>query len=143
PFDARIRTYAADWPAAGARALASTPPSPAPSAAAKAPNNLYFPSAKSIPPVNIMTAEPPPAQRPPQDTTGAVEAATPTPPRRPPQTNSQTRPPSSAAPARAAPLPPAPAQSLRPSSEDKRRARMATQARRAMISSQLVRQHPP
>ena len=110
PFDARIRTYAADWPAAGARALASTPPSPAPSAAAKAPNNLYFPSAKSIPPVNIMTPEPPPAQRPPQDTTGAAEAATPTPPRRPPQTNSQTRPPSSAAPARAAPVPPAPAQ---------------------------------
>src|SRR5215813_10978138 len=110
PFDARIRTYAADWSAAGARALASTPPSPAPSAAAKAPNNLYFPSAKSIPPVNIMTPEPPPAQRPPQDTTGAAEAATPTPPRRPPQTNSQTRPPSSAAPARAAPVPPAPAQ---------------------------------
>ena len=51
-----------------------------PPAAAKVPNNLYFPSAKSIPPVNIMTAEPPPAQRQPQDTTGAAEAATPTPP---------------------------------------------------------------
>src|SRR6516162_9285014 len=77
PFDARINTYAASWPAAGGRALASTPPSPAPSAAAKVPNNLYFPSATSIPPVNIMTAEPPPAQRPPQDTTGAADAATP------------------------------------------------------------------
>ena len=110
PFEARIKTYAADWPAPGARALASTPPSPAPSAAAKVPNNLYFPSAKSIPPVNIMTAEPPPAQRPPQDTTGAADAATPTPPRRPPQTNSQARPPSSAAPARATPVPSAPAQ---------------------------------
>jgi hypothetical protein len=112
PFDARINTYAASWPAAGGRALASTPPSPAPSAAAKVPNNLYFPSATSIPPVNIMTAEPPPAQRPPQATTGAAESATPTPPRRPPQTNSQARPPSSAAPApaRAAPAPPAPAQ---------------------------------
>jgi hypothetical protein len=110
PFDARINTYAASWPAAGSRALASTPPSPAPSAAAKVPNNLYFPSATSIPPVNIMTAEPPPAQRPPQATTGAAESATPTPPRRPPQTNSQARPPSSAAPARAAPAPPAPAQ---------------------------------
>jgi len=110
PFDARIRTYAADWSAAGARALASTPPPPAPSAAAKAPNNLYFPSAKSIPPVNIMTAEPPPAQRPPQDTTGAAEAATPTPPRRPPQAGSPPRPPSSAAPARSAPVPVAPAQ---------------------------------
>ena len=113
PFDARINTYAASWPAAGGRALASTPPSPAPSAAAKVPNNLYFPSATSIPPVNIMTAEPPPAQRPPQATTGAAESAPPTPPtppRRPPQTNSQARPPSSAAPTRAAPVPPAPAQ---------------------------------
>jgi hypothetical protein len=108
PFDARIKTYAASWPAAGARALASTPPSPAPSAAAKVPNNLYFPSATSIPPVNIMTAEPPAAQRQPQDTTGAAESATPTPPRRPPQASSQARPPASAAPARAAP--PAPAQ---------------------------------
>jgi len=109
PFDARINTYAASWPAAE---LASTPPSPAPSAAAKVPNNLYFPSATSIPPVNIMTAEPPPAQRPPQATTGAAESATPTPtpPRRPPQTNSQARPPSSAAPARPAPVPLAPAQ---------------------------------
>jgi len=109
PFDARINTYAASWPAAGGRALASTPPSPAPSAAAKVPNNLYFPSATSIPPVNIMTAEPPPAQRPPQATTGAAESTPPTPPRRP-QTNSQARPPSSAAPARAAPVSPAPAQ---------------------------------
>src|SRR6516225_8823224 len=109
PFDARINTYAASWPAAE---LASTPPSPAPSAAAKVPNNLYFPSATSIPPVNIMTAEPPTAQRPPQATTGAAESATPTPtrPRRPPQTNSQARPPSSAAPTRPAPVPPAPAQ---------------------------------
>src|SRR6266852_5516241 len=116
PFDARIKTYAASWPAAGGRALASTPPSPAPSAAAKVPNNLFFPAATSIPPVNIMTAEPPPAQRPPQeqrppqDTTGAADAATPTPPRRPAQTNSQARPPASAAPARATPVPSAPAQ---------------------------------
>src|SRR5262249_23563602 len=113
PFDARIKTYAASWPAAGSRALASTPPSPAPTAAVKVPNNLYFPSATSIPPVNIMTAEPPPAQRPPQDTTGATgaaDAATPAPPPRPPQTKSQARPPASAAPARATPAPPAPAQ---------------------------------
>jgi hypothetical protein len=110
PFDARIKTYAASWPAAGARVLASTPPSPAPTAAVKVPNNLYFPSATSIPPVNIMTAEPPPAQRPPQDTTGAADAATPTPPRRPAQTNPQARPPANAAPARAAPVPSAPAQ---------------------------------
>jgi len=110
PFEARVKTYAASWPAVGGRGVASTPPSPAPSAAAKVPNNLYFPSATSIPPVNIMTAEPPPAQRPPQDTTGAAEAATPTPPRRPPQAGSPPRPPSSAAPARSAPVPVAPAQ---------------------------------
>jgi hypothetical protein len=110
PFEARLKTYAASWPAVGSREVASTPLSPAPSAAAKVPNNLYFPSAKSIPPVNIMTAEPPPAQRPPQDTTGAAEAATPTPPRRPPQAGAQPRPPASAAPARSAPTPLAPAQ---------------------------------
>ena len=110
PFEARLKTYAASWPAVGSREAASTPPSPAPSAAAKVPNNLYFPSAKSIPPVNIMTAEPPPAQRQPQDTTGAAEAATPTPPRRPPQAGPPPRPPASAAPARSAPTPPAPAQ---------------------------------
>src|SRR5262249_29612341 len=80
PFEARLKTYAANWLAVGSREVASTPPSPAPSAAAKVPNNLYFPSAKSIPPVNIMTAEPPPAQRQPQDTTGAAQAATPPPP---------------------------------------------------------------
>jgi hypothetical protein len=91
PFEARLKTYAASWPAVGSREVASTPPSSAPSAAAKVPNNLYFPSAKSIPPVNIMTAEPPPVQRQPQDTTGAAEAATP--PRRPPQAGSQPRPP--------------------------------------------------
>ena len=53
---------------------------------------------------------PPPVQRPPQDTTGAADAATPTPPRRPPQTNSPARPPASDAPARATPVPSAPAQ---------------------------------
>jgi hypothetical protein len=110
PFEARLKTYAANWLAVGSREVASTPPSPAPTAAAKVPNNLYFPSAKSIPPVNIMTAEPPPAQRQPQDTIGAAEAATPTPPRRPPQAGPPPRPPASAAPARSAPTPPAPAQ---------------------------------
>ena len=45
PFEARVKTYAASWPAVASRGVASTPPSPAPSAAAKVPNNLYFPSA--------------------------------------------------------------------------------------------------
>jgi hypothetical protein len=110
PFDARVKTHSASWPTAGGRGVASNPPSPAPGVAARVPNNLYFPSASSIPPVNIMTAEPPAAPRQPQDTTGAAEAATPTPPRRPPQADSQARQPGSPAPARAAPMPPAPAQ---------------------------------
>ena len=60
PFDAYVKLYSAGWPAAGSRPVASNlpPAATAPTAAAKAPNNLYFPSASSIPPVNIMTAEP-------------------------------------------------------------------------------------
>ena len=110
-FQSFIKTNMAGWPAAGARPVASIAPastpaaSAAPAAAAKVPNNLYFPSSSSIPPVNIMTAEPaaqaaqPPAQH---DTTG--EGATPTPPRRPgPSTAKGTAP--SAAPPRVAPSP--------------------------------------
>jgi hypothetical protein len=109
-FDARVKTYSASWPAAGTRGVASTVPSPLPGAAAKVPNNLYFPSASSIPPVNIMTAEPPATQRQPQDTTGAAASVPPTPPRRPPQADSQARQPPSAPPARPGPMPLAPAQ---------------------------------
>ena len=110
PFEARVKSYAASWPTAGGRPMVSSAPSPPPSAAAKVPNNLYFPSASSIPPVNIMTAEPPAAQRQPQNTTGTTESAAPTPPRRPPQADSQTRQPPSTAPARSAPMPLAPSQ---------------------------------
>src|SRR5262245_2814259 len=106
PFEARVKSYSANWPSAGVRGLVSSAPSPPPGAAAKVPNNLYFPSASSIPPVNIMTAEPPTAQRQPQDTTGTTESAPPTPPRRPPQADSR-QPPSSA---RSAPTPLAPPQ---------------------------------
>ena len=115
PFEARIRSYSASWPAAAGRPVAtskppSTPSSPPAAAAARAPNNLYFPSASSIPPVNIMTAEPsaPPQ---PHDTTGATGATTPA-QRRPAQGAAPTRQPSSPgnAPARTAPLPLAPAQ---------------------------------
>jgi hypothetical protein len=105
PFEARVKNYAASWPTAGGRAMVSSAPSPPPSAAVKMPNNLYFPSASSIPPVNIMTAEPPAAQRQSQDTTGTTESAPPTPPRRPPQADSQTRQPPSTAPARSGPMP--------------------------------------
>lgn len=116
PFEARIRSYSASWPAATARPVAANTPSsspsspspPLPGVAAKVPNNLYFPSASSIPPVNIMTAEP---SAPPQshDTSGATDATT---ARRPAQGAPPARQPSSPgnAPARAAPLPLAPAQ---------------------------------
>jgi hypothetical protein len=110
PFQARVKTYSASWPPAGSRAVATSAPASAPGAAARVPNNLYFPSASSIPPVNIMTAEPQAAQRQPQATTGAAEAAPPTPPRRPPQANAPQRQSPSAAPARSAPLPVTPAQ---------------------------------
>jgi len=114
PFEARLKSASTSWPAAGTRGLASNAPSPALSPAMRTPNNLYFPSAASIPPVNIMTAEPLPAQRQPQDTTGTAAPAPPTapmPPRRPPQADAQARPsPSAAAPARPAPTPLAPSQ---------------------------------
>lgn len=101
PFESRLKTYSGSWPSAGSRAVATSgPPStPAPGTAARVPNNLYFPSASSIPPVNIMTAEPPGAQRQHQDTTGAAATAPPTPPRRPPQAAAPPRQPPSAAPA--------------------------------------------
>jgi hypothetical protein len=112
PFEAFVKRFAASWPAAGGRPVASNPPPVAAAAAPgpppKLPNNLYFPSSSSIPPVNIMTAEP--AAPPPHDTTGAGEA--PTPPRKPatgtPQPRQQASP--NAAPARVAPTPLAPAQ---------------------------------
>jgi hypothetical protein len=108
PFDAYVKLYAAGWPAAGGRPVASNlpPAATAPAAAAKAPNNLYFPSASSIPPVNIMTAEP--AARP-ADTTGAGAAETP--PRKAAPSGAQSRPPASpgSVPARP-PTPLAPAQ---------------------------------
>ena len=107
-FDARLKTYAAAWPASGGRPVASNaPPAAAQPMAAtgpRVPNNLYFPSSSSIPPVNIMTAEPA-APQPPRDTTGAAE--TPGAPRKPAPARQQ---PSSAAPARSAPMPLAPAQ---------------------------------
>jgi len=106
-FEAHIKKHSATWPAADGRQARSNPPSPTPGVAAKVPNNLYFPSAASIPPVNIMIPEPPAAQRQPQDTTGAAESA---PPRRTPQAGSQARQPPSSAPARSTPMPLAPAQ---------------------------------
>lgn len=114
PFEARIKSHQANWPATGARPVASNPPSapasPASAAAARVPNNLYFPSSSSIPPVNIMTAEPSPSQQP-HATTGATDTATPA-PRKPSQGAGQGRQPSSSSnpPVRSAPTQIVPAQ---------------------------------
>jgi hypothetical protein len=112
PFEARVKSHLANWPAAAGPAVASSPPSAStslpPTAAARVPNNLYFPSSSSIPPVNIMTAEPSAPQQP-SATTGTTGAAT---PRKPSQGAAQGRqPPSSSnAPARSAPTQLAPPQ---------------------------------
>jgi hypothetical protein len=107
PFDARLKSAMAGWPGSGARPplTASTSPAAAvatpPVSAARVPNNLYYPSSASIPPVNIMTAEPSSAPQPaPHDTTGAADAATPLPPRRPPASR---KPPATHRPARRRP----------------------------------------
>jgi hypothetical protein len=111
PFETFVKRYAAGWPAAGGRPVAGNPPPVAaattPSSPPKSPNSLYFPSSSSIPPVNIMTAEP--AAPPPHDTTGA--SAAPTPPRKPAAATQPRQPTSpNAAPTRSAPMPLAPAQ---------------------------------
>jgi hypothetical protein len=94
-FEARVKSRIASWSAVGSRPLAAATPAgpaePGSVAAARPPNNLYFPSASSIPPVNIMTTEP--AASPPRER--AVGAAEATPPRKP----------SGSAPLRAQPLP--------------------------------------
>ena len=128
PFEARVTSYSASWPAAavgpvaGNNAPAASSPSaatasnlpagaapPAPATAARVPNNLYFPSASSIPPVNIMTAEPSSPQRS-HDTTGATEGTTPA-ARKPSAGAPQSRQPTNSANAPARPaLPLTPAQ---------------------------------
>ena len=108
-FDAYVKRHAAAWPAEGARpADPATAPvaaasAPAPVAGARTPNNLFFPSASSIPPVSIMNAEPGAMQ----DTTGSAEATKPA--RKPTQPLPQARPPANAGVAPSSPLPLAPA----------------------------------
>ena len=109
PFEARLKQHAAAWPASGGRPVASAPaaaPQPTAAAGPRVPNNLYFPSASSIPPVNIMTAEPA-APPPPHDTTGA--AADPS-ARKPGAAPARQPPSSAAAPARSPPTPLTPPQ---------------------------------
>jgi hypothetical protein len=64
-FETLLRGHMASWPSGttGTAVVGSVPATGASSTASaaiptKSPNNLYFPSASSIPPVNIMTAEP-------------------------------------------------------------------------------------
>jgi hypothetical protein len=110
-FESRVQTHMAGWPAAGSRPLASSAPAapvapPAAAVATRTPNNLYFPSSASIPPVSIMTAEP--AARPPHDTTGVADPAAAA--RKPPVSGQQTAQPTlqppvpNTAPARTGPL---------------------------------------
>jgi hypothetical protein len=77
PFDALIKRHAANWSTSERSPEAINPPraatATAPSAPSKSTNTLYFPSSASIPPVNIMTAEP--AASPSHDMTAAREAA--------------------------------------------------------------------
>lgn len=68
-FERHVRTYAASWSQTGSAVASKGAPTEAPAApastasAAPAPakpsNDIFFPSAASIPPVNIMTSDPP------------------------------------------------------------------------------------
>jgi hypothetical protein len=85
-YELYVARYAAAWPVASPRPVAQGMPSVAPGLppsasafAARPPGpDVFFPSAASIPPVNIMTAEPPAEP----ETTGSAPARTPTPPPR-------------------------------------------------------------
>jgi hypothetical protein len=108
PFDAYLRSHMASWPAGGAQAASNPPavnpaPNPPALASARQPNNLYFPSASSIPPVNIMTPEP---QAPANSTTGAAAPAPAAAARKltPPAPQARQGSAAAAAPAPAAPL---------------------------------------
>jgi hypothetical protein len=77
-FEARVRKHMAAWltadnpsPAAASLPAGSKPPG----TTAKSPNNLYFPSAASIPPVNIMTTESDPSPPSHGRAAGAAETA--------------------------------------------------------------------
>jgi hypothetical protein len=108
PFEARLAKYMAAWPSPGRPAAtteltaAETPAAPTPpDGVSRAPaRNLYFPSAESIPPVNIMTSEP--ASRSPNVTSGEAPASSrkpapsAAPPARQPPSSARSEPPSSA-----------------------------------------------
>jgi hypothetical protein len=119
-YDFFIVRHAGGWPAIAnpAMAAASPPqvvaapgavvPGAAPTVAARTPpGGLYFPSASSIPPVNIMNAEPAP-----QTQGAAPDAGAKPPPRKPPANQQAKRPPPKRAP------PPPAADTEDPESQD-------------------------
>jgi hypothetical protein len=87
-FETNLKRHMSAWSGAADAAVSSHPvasaPAVAPSVAgiSKPPNGLFFPSASSIPPVNIMTAEPAAPRQPPTGHAGSTEPAAPS--RRPP-----------------------------------------------------------
>jgi hypothetical protein len=94
PYDLYVAHYAAGWPAAAEVPVAARSPSSPPPALASAPTavpgtapavglrvpgpDVFFPSASSIPPVNIMNAEPPTTS----ETTGTAPVPAPQQPQR-------------------------------------------------------------
>jgi hypothetical protein len=115
PYDLYVARHATGWPTSGDPPVARSSPAPslasvpaaAPAVGIKVPGpNVFFPSAASIPPVNIMNAEPPSSAL--SETTGtttptakaapAQRKAVPGPPRRPADAKRDTqRPPPGAA----------------------------------------------
>ncbi len=91
-YDFYVLRHAAGWPAVAKTPMASLsppptvaalpPPAAAPATGRPLPANYFLPSAASIPPINIMTAEP--SAPAPETTSGAVPAAKPQPPQRKP-----------------------------------------------------------
>jgi len=114
-YDLHVARYAAGWPAADPAIARFTPPSaiasapPGISAAGvKVPGpNVFFPSAASIPPVNIMNAEPPPPTAPASTGTTPPAAKAATPQRKAPPAPPPRRPANAKVDTQRAPPPPA------------------------------------
>jgi len=78
-FESYVKAHTAEWQSAGVSRAAASNPAPAspvasPSVAAKPTSTLFFPSASSIPAVNIMTPEPP-ATPPPNAASASADPA--------------------------------------------------------------------
>jgi hypothetical protein len=94
-FDVTVARYATNWPTRTRPLASSSPPGPAPAAAAVNPPgpNVSFPSSQSIPPVSIMNAEPPAASSPPPSPPSPAQSAV--------QDDGTPKPPTNSAPASA------------------------------------------